>query len=112
MKALIIASTAALALTAPPATAGESSGGVLTALRVGTTFKICRDKVKTAYGVGPGKVLTSDTFETEANTDVKGDRVVRYAGFTQETGRARVAIAGVCHVRRDGPSTIELGKPQ
>lgn len=108
MKALIIMSAVVLTLAALPATAGESGGGVLTALRVGTTFKICQDKVKTAYGVGPGKALTLDAFKTEAKTDANGDRVVRYSGFTQETGRARVAIAGACHIRRNGPSTIEI----
>lgn len=112
MTIRIIVLAAVLALPALPTAASESGGGVLTALRVGTTFKICQDKVKAAYGVGPGKALTLDAFKTEAKTDAKGDRAVRYSGFTQETGRAQVAIAGVCHIRRNGPSTIEIGKPQ
>ena len=110
MKVLVLAATALLVLSAPPASAKE--GGFLTALRVGTTFGVCREKVKAAYGVGPNRLLISDQFKTEPQPDAKGDRLVRYSGFTQEAGQPRVAITGLCHVRRDGPSTIEIGKPQ
>ncbi len=111
MKILAIVSTAAIALCALPAAAGESEGGFLTFMRVGASIGVCRDKVKTAYGVGPRKSLAMEQFKIDAHTDAKGDRLVRYTGYTQDKGQPRVAIAGVCHVRRDGPSTIEIGKP-
>lgn len=111
MKILAIVSVAALALPALPAAASQP-GGFLTVMRVGATFSICRDRMKTAYGVGPRKILVSEQFKTDAHVDANGDRLVRYTGFTQETGQKRVAIAGVCHVRRNGPSTIEVGQPE
>jgi hypothetical protein len=112
MKILTIVSTATLALSVLPVAANASDSGLLTMMRVGASIGVCRDKVKAAYGVGPRKSLAVEQFKIDAHPDTSGDRLVRYTGFTQDKGQPRVAIAGVCHVRRDGPSTIEIGKPQ
>ena len=109
MRVLAVISTTAIALSATPAAASDG-GGPLTALRVGATFEVCREKVKAAYA-GPRKTVNVEQFKTDAHVDANGDRVVRYTGFTQEPGQPRVSIAGACHVRRDGPSTVEIGKP-
>ena len=112
MKILAIISTATIALFALPAAASDSEGGLLTFMRVGASIGVCRDKLKTAYGVGPRRSLVMEQFKIDAHTDASGDRLMRYTGFTQDKGQPRVAIAGVCHVRRDGPSTVEIGKPE
>jgi hypothetical protein len=109
MRVLAMILTTVIAASAMPASASDG-GGLLTALRVGTTFEVCREKVKAAYA-GPRKTVSVERFTTDAHVDANGDRVVRYTGFTQEAGQPRVSIAGACHVRRDGPSTVEIGKP-
>lgn len=106
MRALGICFTTIAALSALPA-AAEDSNGFLTFMRVGASVGVCREKVKAAY---PGKNLAMEQFKIDAKTDAKGERLVRYTGFTQEPGQARVPISGVCHIRKDGPSTIEIDK--
>jgi hypothetical protein len=106
MRGLVISFAAMTAFGALPA-AAEDSNGFLTFMRVGTSVGVCREKVKAAY---PGKNLALEQFKIDAKTDAKGERLVRYTGFTQEPGQARVPISGVCHIRKDGPSTIEIDK--
>lgn len=93
-------------LSALPA-AAEDSNGFLTFMRVGASIGVCREKVKAAY---PGKDLAMEQFKIDARADAKCERLVRYTGFIREPGQARVPISGICHVRKDGPSTVEIDK--
>ena len=109
MRGLTLCFAVMLTLAALPA-AAEDSNGFLTFMRVGASIGVCREKVKAAYGIGPRKSLAMEQFKIDAHTDAQGERLVRYTGFTQEAGQKRLPISGVCHVRRDGPSTIEIGE--
>lgn len=109
MRWLTISFAAMTAFGALPAAAADTNG-FLTFMRVGASVGVCRDKVKAAYAIGPRKSLAMELFKIDAKTDAKGERLVRYTGFTQEPGQARVPISGVCHIRKNGPSTIEIDK--
>jgi hypothetical protein len=109
MKKVIFALAATLALSAGAASAApKSSGGFSTFVSGGLAIKSCTDKVRDRLNISAGRTLNMEHMNAD-NPPAPGVWDVRFKGFTTETGSQKTtAIAGVCHIRPDRPTTVEL----
>lgn len=108
MKILTAATlTLALALCAcGPKTEGKENGA-MTALRAVFAFKACTSKLEEQFGLGPVSGVNSNDMDPVA-TGKPGEWDVKFTADVTEKKTGRVTrYKGVCHVRRDKPTTLE-----
>ncbi|MBU4433431.1 MAG: hypothetical protein KKC14_03340 [Alphaproteobacteria bacterium] len=108
MKVLTAATLSlALALCAcGPKTDGKESGAV-TALRAVFAFRACTGKLETQFGLDDISGVTSNDMDPVA-TGKPGEWDVKFTADVTEKKTGRVTrYKGVCHVRRDKPTTLE-----
>ncbi len=109
MKLVTTALALAIAFSAGAASAEQkSSGGLMTIITGGFAIKSCTDKVRDRFAIGAGKTLNMEHMNAD-NPPAPGVWDVRFKGSTTETASHKTtAIAGVCHVRPDKPTTLEV----
>lgn len=108
----LTAAALALALSAcgpAPATHDTSKpeGKLTTALRAVFAFKSCTGKLEEKFGLGEINGVTSNDMDPVA-VGKPGDWDVKFTADVTEKGSGRVTrYKGVCHVRRDKPTTLD-----
>ncbi len=98
---------AVLALSGCGAAADGKEGGMMIALRAVFAFKACTDKLKDRFDLGEINAVTSDDMDP-VPTGKPGEWDVKFTADVTEKKTGRVSrYAGVCHVRRDQPTTLD-----
>ncbi|RRN66553.1 hypothetical protein [Caulobacter sp. 602-1] len=109
MKTNVLAAAAlALALCGcGPSEPGKSESGMMTGLRAIFAFKACTGKLEDRFGLKTISGVTSNDMDP-VSTGKPGEWDVKFtADLTEkETGRV-TRYKGVCHVRRDKPTTLD-----
>ena len=109
MKTTVMAAAAlALALGGcGPSEPGKSESGMMTGLRAIFAFKACTGKLEDRFGLKTISGVTSNDMDP-VSTGRPGEWDVKFtADLTEkETGRV-TRYKGVCHVRRDKPTTLD-----
>lgn len=109
MKTTVLAAAAlALALGGcGPSEPGKSESGMMTGLRAIFAFKACTGKLEDRFGLKTISGVTSNDMDP-VSTGRPGEWDVKFtADLTEkETGRV-TRYKGVCHVRRDKPTTLD-----
>lgn len=109
MKTTVLAAAAlALALGGcGPSEPGKSESGMMTGLRAIFAFKACTGKLEDRFGLKTISGVTSNDMDP-VSTGKPGEWDVKFtADLTEkETGRV-TRYKGVCHVRRDKPTTLD-----
>jgi hypothetical protein len=97
----------ALALSACGASPdGKESGGIV-ALRAVLAFKACTGKLEDKFGLKKVSGVSSNDMEP-VPTGKPGEWDVKFTADVTETVSGRVTrYKGVCHVRRDRPTTLD-----
>lgn len=107
----LVATTLALTigLSASAASAGtKSEGGLMTAVHAGFAFNACTNKIRDHFAIGAGKTLNIEHFNAD-NPPAPSFWDVRFKGSTTKKATGKTtAFQGVCHVRPDKPTTLEL----
>jgi len=102
---LALALALALAACSPGADGKES--GMMTALRAVFAFKACTSKLEDQFKLGPINSVSSDNMDPVA-AGKPGEWDVKFTASVTEKDSGRVTrYKGVCHVRRDKPTTLE-----
>ncbi len=101
----------ALALSAcGPGPNGKESG-LVTALRAVFAFKTCASKLEDRFNLNTAKgvsIQVGDKDMDPISTGKPGEWDVKFTASVTETQTGRVTrYQGVCHVRRDRPTTLE-----
>jgi hypothetical protein len=109
MKLLTTALALALGLTTGAASAEQkSSDGLMTIITGGYAIKSCTDKIRDRLAIGAGKTLNIEHMNADAPPS-PGVWDMRFKGSATITATKKTtAISGVCHVRPDKPTTVEL----
>jgi len=109
MKTTVLAlAVLALALSGcGPSEPGKSESGMMTGLRAIFAFKACTGKLEDRFGLKTISGVTSNDMDP-VSTGKPGEWDVKFtADLTEkETGRV-TRYKGVCHVRRDKPTTLD-----
>lgn len=109
MKTNVLAAAAlALALCGcGPSEPGKSESGMMTGLRAIFAFRACTGKLEDRFGLKTISGVTSNDMDP-VSTGKPGEWDVKFtADLTEkETGRV-TRYKGVCHVRRDKPTTLD-----
>ena len=97
----------ALALSACSPGANGKESGMMTALRAVFAFKACTSKLESQFKLGPINSVSSDDMDPVA-AGKPGEWDVKFTASVTEKDSGRVTrYKGVCHVRRDKPTTLE-----
>ena len=97
----------ALALSACSPGADGKESGMMTALRAVFAFKACTSKLEEQFKLGPINSVSSDDMDPVA-VGRPGEWDVKFTASVTEKNSGRVTrYKGVCHVRRDKPTTLE-----
>jgi hypothetical protein len=90
-----------------PSEPGKSESGMMTGLRAIFAFKACTGKLEDRFGLKTISGVTSNDMDP-VSTGKPGEWDVKFtADLTEkETGRV-TRYKGVCHVRRDRPTTLD-----
>jgi hypothetical protein len=90
-----------------PSEPGKSESGMMTGLRAIFAFKACTGKLEDRFGLKTISGVTSNDMDP-VSTGKPGEWDVKFtADLTEkETGRV-TRYKGVCHVRRDKPTTLD-----
>ncbi len=98
---------AVLALSACGASSDGKESGMMTAARAVFAFKACTDKLEDKFGLGDISGVTSDDMDA-VPTGKPGEWDVKFTADVTEKKTGRVTrYSGVCHVRRDKPTTLD-----
>ena len=85
---------------------GKESGGIV-ALRAVLAFKACTDKLEDQFGLKKVSGVSSSDMDP-IPTGKPGEWDVKFTADVTEKGSGRVTrYKGVCHVRRDRPTTLD-----
>jgi hypothetical protein len=103
----LTALSVALALSACGASSeGKESGGIV-ALRAVLAFKACTAKLEDQFGLKKVSGVSSSDMDP-VPTGKPGEWDVKFTADVTEKGSGRVTrYKGVCHVRRDRPTTLD-----
>lgn len=98
---------AALALSGCGASSDGKESGMMTAARAVFAFKACTDKLEAKFGLNDISGVTSDDMDP-VSTGKPGEWDVTFTADVTEKKTGRVTrYSGVCHVRRDRPTTLD-----
>jgi hypothetical protein len=98
---------AVLALSACGAPSDGKEGGMMIALRAVFAFKACTGKLQDKFGLGKVTGITSNDMDP-VSTGKPGEWDVKFTADVTEKKSGRVTrYTGVCHVRRDQPTTLD-----
>ena len=98
---------AVLALSACGASSDGKESGMMTAARAVFAFKACTDKLEDKFGLSDISGVTSDDMDA-VPTGKPGEWDVKFTADVTEKKTGRVTrYSGVCHVRRDQPTTLD-----
>ncbi len=86
---------------------GKPESGMMTGLRAIFAFKACTSKLEDRFGLKEIEGVASDDMDPQP-TGRPGEWDVRFTADVTERGSGRVTrYKGVCHVRRDKPTTLD-----
>ncbi|HJV42419.1 hypothetical protein [Caulobacter sp.] len=86
---------------------GKPENGMMTGLRAIFAFKACTSKLEDRFGLKDVEGVASDDMDPQP-TGRPGEWDVRFTADVTEKGSGRVTrYKGVCHVRRDKPTTLD-----
>ncbi len=89
------------------AEAGGKESSLMTALRAVFAFKACTGKLEEKFNLGPINGVSSSDMDPVA-VGKPGEWDVKFTADVTEKLTGRVSrYKGVCHVRRDRPTTLE-----
>lgn len=98
---------AVLALSGCGASGDGKEGGMMIALRAVFAFKACTDKLEDRFDLGEINGVSSDDMDP-VPTGKPGEWDVKFTADVTEKKTGRVSrYTGVCHVRRDQPTTLD-----
>jgi hypothetical protein len=98
---------AVLALSGCGASNNGKEGGMMIALRAVFAFKACTSKLQDKFGLGKITGVTSNDMDP-VPTGKPGEWDVKFTADVTEKKSGRVTrYTGVCHVRRDQPTTLD-----
>lgn len=100
----------ALALSACGASAdNKTESGLMTALRSAFAFRACTNKLEERFKLGDIRSVSIDDGDMDVVTVGRpGDWDVKFKARITERPSGRVSrYVGVCHVRRDRPTTLD-----
>jgi hypothetical protein len=98
---------AVLALSACGASSDGKESGAMTAMRAVFAFKACTDKLEAKFGLDDISGVTSNDMDPVA-IGKPGEWDVKFTADVTEKKSGRVTrYQGVCHVRRDQPTTLD-----
>jgi len=108
MKAMTwTAVSVALALSACGASSDGKESGGFDAVRAVLAFKVCSDKLKDQFGLQKVSNINSNDMDA-VPTGKAGEWDVTFTDDITEKASGRVTrYKGVCHVRRDRPTTLD-----
>jgi hypothetical protein len=109
MKRTVLALTVlALALTGcGRSDPSKPESGMITGLRAIFAFKACVGQLEDRFHLKSGSGITSNDMDPQP-TGRPGEWDVRFTADVTEKGTGRVTrYKGVCHVRRDKPTSLE-----
>ena len=87
--------------------ANQPEGGMMTGLRAIFAFKACTGKLEDRFGLAEVKGITSNDMNP-IQVGRPGNWDVTFTADVTEAGSGRVTrYKGVCHVRRDKPTTLD-----
>lgn len=85
----------------------KPEGGLMLGLRAIFAFKACTDKLEDRFGLAKVKAITSNDINP-IQVGKPGDWDVKFTADVIEKPTGRVTrYTGVCHVRRDRPTTLD-----
>ena len=107
-KTILAVAVLALALSACGRTEpGKPESGFMTGLRAVFAFKACTGKLEGRFGLKEIAGVTSNDMDP-VSTGKPGEWDVKFTADVTEKGSGRVTrYKGVCHVRRDRPTTLD-----
>jgi hypothetical protein len=86
---------------------GNAESGMMTGLRAVFAFKTCTGKLEDRFGLKKVSGVTSNDMDPVA-TGRPGEWDVKFTADVTEKPTGRVTrYKGVCHVRRDKPTTLD-----
>lgn len=98
---------AVLALSGCGAASDGKESGMMTAARAVFAFKACTDKLESKFGLDDIAGVTSNDMDP-VPTGKPGEWDVKFTADVTEKKTGRVTrYTGVCHVRRDQPTTLD-----
>lgn len=107
-KTVLAVLAISLALSAcGPSDPGKPENGFMTGLRAAFAFKACTNRLEDRFGLKEiGSVTSSDM--KPVSTGRQGEWDVGFTADVTEKESGRVTrYKGVCHVRRDKPTTLD-----
>lgn len=103
----VTAMCAVLALSGCGASSDGKESGMMMALRAVFAFKACTDKLEDKFGLGDISGVNSNDMDP-VPTGKPGEWDVKFTADVTEKKTGRVTrYQGVCHVRRDRPTTLD-----
>ena len=107
-KTILAAAILTLALSGcGPSEPGKPESGFMTGLRAVFAFKACTGKLEDRFGLKAISGVTSNDMDP-VSTGRQGEWDVKFTADVTEKGTGRITrYRGVCHVRRDKPTTLD-----
>jgi len=107
-KTVLAAAVLALALSGcGRGEPGKSESGMMTGLRAVFAFKACTGKLEDRFGLKKVSGVTSNDMDP-VSTGKPGEWDVKFTADVTEKESGRVTrYRGVCHVRRDKPTSLD-----
>jgi hypothetical protein len=107
-KTVLALAVAGLALAScGPSEPGKPEGGLMLGLRAIFAFKACTDKLEQRFGLAEVVGITSNDMNP-IQIGPPGNWDVKFTADVTEKESGRVTrYTGVCHVRRDKPTTLD-----